>query len=110
MANAVLPTGGETREGNKKVVYFDHDGPNPYPTGGEDFTNSMVKALGLSSLDFLSVAGASDNGGFFAAVRFSAKGTQPAAKILWFVQTTGAEVANGTDLSARSIRMRAVSP
>ena len=110
MADTILPTGGETREGLKKVIYFDHDGPNPYPTGGEELTKSMINKLGLTNLDFLSACGGGDNGAHSVVVRFSTKGSQQTAKIIWSTVADGLEVANGANLSSRFVRLRAVGP
>lgn len=106
MADKLLPQGGESREDNKKVTYFDHDGPASYTTGGETIT---AASLGLSVIDFVSTM-AGDNGTHFCIARISAKGEQPSFKLLWFTCVDGAEVANAANLSARFTRFRVVSP
>lgn len=72
---------------NKRFVVSTITFDNSYPTGGEPLAPS---ALGLASVDFLSVS--STNANTFAWDRAN-------NKIKAFVRTTGAEVANATDLS-----------
>jgi hypothetical protein len=106
MADKLLPTGGESREGIKRVVYIDHDGPNPYATGGETIT---AKQLNLSAIDHVS-ASASDNAAHFCTPVYANKGSFKEFKLLWSTVADGAEVANGTNLSARFCRLRVVAP
>jgi hypothetical protein len=82
-------------------VMKDHDGPASYPTGGEVIT---AISLGLKQI-FSVVASGSDNGAQFTCVRFATKKGVTSFKLLWFVNTTGAEVANAVDLSARFCRL-----
>lgn len=73
---------------NKRFVVATVTFDNSYPTGGEPLAAS---ALGLASIDFLSLSGTNAN--TFVWDRAN-------NKIKAFVRTTGAEVANATDLSA----------
>ena len=80
----------------------DHDGPTSYTSpGGETIT-----ALSLGFKRVLAVfAMASDDGTQFAMARIAAKKTATSFRLLWYLSTTGAEIANATNLSARSLKL-----
>lgn len=87
-----------------KECYIDLDGPNPYAADGQTLNASD---LGFKQIHHAS-AGGSDNGDQFCAVSHTAHGPVPSVKVAWFVMSTGAEVANGVDLSGRFVRVRVV--
>lgn len=84
--------------------YVDVDGPSSYAADGQALSASD---LGLKLIHFAS-AGGSDNGDQFCAVGHASKGPVTTVKVAWFVNSTGAEVANGVDLSGRFVRVRVV--
>ena len=90
--------------GSLREVYVDLDGPASYAADGQTLNASDV---GFKHILFAS-AGGSDNGDQFCAVGHASKGTNTAVKVAWFVSSTGAEVANAVDLSARFVRVRVV--
>lgn len=90
--------------GMLKEVYVDVDGPSSYVADGQTINASD---LGFSYILHAS-AGGSDNGDQFCAVGHASKGAVKSVKVAWFVMSTGAEVANGVDLSGRFVRVRVV--
>ena len=82
----------------------DHDGPASYTTGGETIT---AAGLGFKRIISVMTSGA-DDGSAFCAVRHSVKKTQVSFRLQWYVATTGAEVANATNLSARFCRLQII--
>lgn len=101
-------------EGAKVVSVITKAGPASYaqlsnatpPTGGQ-----VVSAVefGLKYIEYLDVS-VSDNGQYSA---FATPGTSEALacdtwRLAWFTRATGAEVAATTDLSGRTVRLRAV--
>lgn len=85
-------------------LYVDLDGPSSYVADGQSLT---AQDLGLRWIYHAS-AGGSDNGDQFCAVGHASKGPVTSVKVAWFVMSTGAEVANGVDLSGRFTRVRVV--
>jgi hypothetical protein len=81
---------------------IDHDGPNPYPTGGE-----VVTALSLGFKLIHYIGGSVSNGSSAKVVTGGTikKGGSTSTLIIWSTRTTGAEVANGTDLTADSCKL-----
>ena len=90
--------------GSLVELYIDLDGPSSYATGGQTLN---ATDLGLRKILHAS-AGASDNGAQFCAVAHASHSSVSSVKVLWFVNTTGAEVAAAQDLSARFVRVRVV--
>lgn len=94
--------------------------PNPNPTGGQ-----AVPAVrfGLTKIDFM-IGGVSDSGVYFVrAIPTSPSGSpsaptnqiplgasQSTYALQWYIEATGAEVANGTNLSNEVVRCWAVGP
>lgn len=113
MANRIV---SETIMGTKRILIIDHDGPTSYTNtgvfstsgetlnaldlgfGGFDYIDSdLLSSDGLNYVQILPV-GASTSGNF---------GTPSASvTIHWIVQASNAEVANGVNLSTKSIRLR----
>lgn len=90
--------------GTLTELYVDLDGPASYLADGQSLT---AQDLGLRWILHAS-AGGSDNGDQFCAVGHAAKGAVTSVKVAWFVSSTGAEVADEQDLSARFTRVRVV--
>lgn len=89
-------------DGALKEIFVDLDGPSSYAADGQAV---VASDLGLRWIYGVS-AGGSDNGDQFCAAACASKGPVTTFKVAWFVNTTGAEVANGVDLSARFVRVR----
>jgi len=83
---------------------IDHDGPSSYTTGGEVINAS---ALGFKTISFVQGA-ASQGGGNLAEAAILAKKSATSFKLVWFVRTTGAEVANAVDLHTDSVKLLVV--
>lgn len=99
--------------GEKYEKVFDHQGPASYnntgtfATSGETIT---AISLGFGGLDTLGASGLSASGLYTAMVFLVNAGNANAVKsavIHWFVQATGAEVANAVNLSGEVIRFTA---
>ena len=108
MADKPLP-GYDTSFGNKKAWVGDHFGPASYVTGGERFT---AHQLGWGGIDFILPGNGSRiqilsmSRDYSISVLFdtAAVGAVPAVTIRW-ANVFGAEVAQGTDLSAEAVRL-----
>lgn len=89
--------------GDLQAIFYDITGPASYAADGQSVT---VADLGLKYIHFAS-SGGSDNGDQFTATSHLGNAGFPvtAIKVAWFVVGTGAEVANGVDLSARTVRL-----
>lgn len=90
--------------GTLTELYVDVPGPAVYAADGQALTASD---LGLRKILHAS-AGASDNGDQFCAVSHTSHSSVTSVNVQWFVSSTGAEVANGVDLSGRFVRVRVV--
>lgn len=111
---AVRPLSGYPNAiGGKWESIVDHPGPSSYtqvatgtpPTGGDTVT---AAEFGLKYIESIS-AELSDNGQY-TVLAFNGSGSQPltSAVLQWTVATTGAQVTGSTNLSARTVRLRAV--
>ena len=89
--------------GDLSAAFYDITGPASYAADGQSVT---AADLGLKYIHFAS-SGGSDNGDQFTAVSHLGNAGFPVTtvKIAWFVMSTGAEVANAVDLSARTVRV-----
>lgn len=110
MANKQLD-GYMNQVGDKLEVIVDHDGPasyanpTPFTANGEVINASdfglgafeVVDPMGLSSDQLNTVLCVVGDGSGKAATT---------CRIHWFVQSTGAEVANAVNLSGKSIRLQ----
>ena len=106
MANVPLP-GYVTAFGGKKFSIVDHSGPSSYAAGGETINASDV---GMGGLDRISASQYSMSGTYSVVVLYPALANAisvTSVKLAWYVVGTGAQVTNGTDLSAEHIRMEA---
>ena len=82
-------------------------GPKSYTTGGV-LVSAQVFGL-LSTVRFWMPETLSKSGPYFVKVLRTGTGvTASVALFQWFVQSTGAQVANATDLSAETIRVIAI--
>jgi len=122
MAN-VFVQGYPTPSGSKILCIFDHSGPTSYSNiGSSSGTGDVVNAsdLGLGGFDSVN--------GSFSAYDFTntynvkmlwAPASSPAAPasdgavgsfvLQWFVISTGLEVANTTNLSAKTVRLHVIA-
>ena len=100
--------GYETYIGNKKMAIVDITGPNPYvntatfSTSGQPITAAQ---LGWGGIEM--IIGSVSSDGLDNVVIGSPTGGVAAATVNlhWFVIATAAEVANGVDLSAKTVRL-----
>lgn len=100
--------------GGRLESVITHAGPASYtaitvaspPTGGDTL---YATEFGLKAFDSVEVLGCSDDGQYSAYPVWNAGiGDRPSSvKLLWITAAGGAEVAGGTVLSARSLRIRA---
>lgn len=103
MADTVV-TGYVDVWGKHAAGPVDHVGPASYSTGGETITGSYY---GLRSLDYVG-GGVSESGTYFVLGGPTAGGLRATQKLLWFIASSGAEVGEGTDLSAETVRILVV--
>ena len=96
MAGLTYSIVDNTVEGNKRVITADITFDASYPTGGEVVSPAD---LGLQSILFMHVNSKAGN-----LIQFDAA----AVKLMAYVSSTGLQVASTTDLSAVSVRVRAV--
>jgi len=84
--------------------FVDHDGPASYTTGGEIVTGAK---LGFKQIAFIAGSVSADGTdlveGFVGQKKMASS-----AKLIWSVRTTGAEEANATNLSAKSVKLLVV--
>ena len=92
-------------EGSKWGAIANVTGPTSYTTGG--FTLSAV-SFGMSQIEYAD-GGVSSAGTHTYFVKAASASNKPSATItvIAFVVATGAQVANGVDLSASNFRMQA---
>jgi hypothetical protein len=100
--------GYETEWANKKVMCIDVTGPASYVNTGTFSTSGHAmnaSDFGWGGFDFVSAMISSDG----LDIGYVASGTAGVSfstfNLHWFVIATGAEVANGVDLSAKTIRL-----
>jgi len=80
---------------------IDHDGPSSYTTGGETINAS---ALGFKNVVAV-FSMASKAGSRTTQAYIGSKGIATSFKLVWITRTNGAEIGNGTDLSADSCKL-----
>jgi hypothetical protein len=88
--------------GGLKEKYIDLDGLASYTTGGQTLT---AGDCGFRYI-FAAEAGAGDNAAHHCAVVHATKGPVTSVKVMWFVASTGAELAAAQNVSARFTRVR----
>ena len=89
------------RTGNFSRRVAQYTGPSSYVTGGDSFP---PETLGLGQIQVLLFELAINAAGTVRGLVYDTTNE----KVLWYVLDTGAEVANGTDLSGFSARFEAV--
>lgn len=118
MANRILP-GYNMPVGEKIDLIIDHDGPSSYTNSGVFSTSGETlnaSDIGLGGLEMVNAGMLSSDGLNFVQITPTNQSTSTTAvgtggnaltsvKIHWYVLASGAEVANGTNLSAKSIRL-----
>jgi len=77
-----------------------YTGPASYVTGGDAFVPGDLK---LGTIDFIAFELAIDAAGVIYGLVYDTANE----KVIWYVLSTGLEVANGTDLSGFSARFAA---
>lgn len=98
----VIKGQGETPIANYRTRIVDIDGLTSYTTGGQAIT---AQSLGLKKVFFAFSMACSDASNFTAPL-IAAKGeNNTSLKLMWFVNTTGAEVANGVNLSSKNTKL-----
>lgn len=96
-----LADDGRNVTGNRRVVTGTYTGPTSYATGGDAID---ADDLGLARIQALTLGVAADaSNANPRLLRLNAAGT----KIIWYVPSTGAEVANATNLSAFTASLQA---
>lgn len=86
--------------GNRRVNNGTYTGPTSYATGGDPIAAADV---GLSDIRFLELNAALDANNANPRLLVS---NRAGTKIMWFVPSTAAEVANGTNLSGFTAQIR----
>ncbi len=112
-AGAQLP-GYPAALGDRYISVVDHKGTASYltlvnanpPTGGDTITAAEAGLKFITEV----IGGLSDDGQFRCEGTVGAGGGAEAtqAKLLWSVTNTGAQVANATNLSARTARVTVI--
>lgn len=89
--------------GDLTCVFLDVTGPSSYLADGQAIA---IADLGFRYIHYAS-SGASDNGDQFTAISHLGNTGFPVTSVnlQWFVASTGSEVANAVDLSARTVRV-----
>lgn len=113
MANRIV---SNVQMGPKHFVVIDHDGPASYnntgtfTTSGETLNATDLGYGGFEFVDEISLSSDQLNTVLIALPGLSTSGNfgdaRPTTVIHWFVQATGAEVANTVNLSGKSVRLR----
>lgn len=107
MANTdkILP-GYEESVGAKLFAIVDHYGPSSYVNG----TGEVYPASNLQRGGFDAVEGSVSFSGTYEALVFYGSTNigngVPSVTLRWYVVSTGAEVANATNLSAEAVRLK----
>lgn len=105
-ATRKVKLGYATPIANKALVVWEETGPSSYATGGytitAESTTTALNSLGLRGFDAAG-GGMDTTAGYEVILGPASSGSGPGAtlKVLWRVANTGAEVGNGTDLSAK---------
>lgn len=110
--NPTLP-GYPQPVGEKYEKVFDHQGPASYNNTGTFSTSGETLtaiSLAFGGFDTLGANGLSASGLYTCLVQLVNSGNAnavPSARIYWFVQSTGAQVANAVNLSGEVVRFTA---
>lgn len=90
--------------GKHAASAIDHAGSTSYTTGG---TTLRASLYGLRSFDFVG-GNMTISGTYYVMGKAISKGSKTTYKMVWFVTATNAEVANGVNLSAETVRLLAI--
>jgi hypothetical protein len=83
-------------------------GPTAYDSTNKDIVSATMFGGGPNTKVLEAhVGGLADSGTYFTRLRYGGEGPTTSFKLIWYVVATGAEVANGVDLSAERYRLRA---
>lgn len=103
MALTITPVAGaKSVSGTIREEFFDVRFDSSYPTGGEVVT---PRDFGLLALYGISIVGG-NTAAMPYRVAFNLAPTVPTDPLRLYVETAGAQVANGTDLSTLTFRVR----
>lgn len=93
--------------GNKRIGIISHTGPASYPTAGETI---YASAFGLKYVEFVAATGSDPSGTYVCEPVLFGSGQDGVSsfKLVWRTRTTGAEVANTTDVHASTVRLMAI--
>lgn len=113
MANRTLP-GYVGVIKNKQESVFDHDGPASYSNvvvnaGTGDVINCSDLGMSIDAFESVDPIGLSSDGLNYCLVSYTNGGSGnavPSVSLRWFVLATNAEVANGVNLSGKSVRLQ----
>lgn len=113
MANRVLPGYVGVLKSKQEVV-FDHDGPASYSNvvvnaGTGDMILTTDLGMPIDAIEVLNVDGLSSDGLNYCFAEYVNGGggnAVPSVRLRWIVLATNAEVANGVNLSGKSIRIQ----
>lgn len=83
---------------------FDIDGSSSYTTGGTSIT---AASLGLSKIFFVHCMAANDSSHHVQAAGVG-KGFRTSFKLMWFVASTGAELAAAQNVSSKSAKVMVI--
>lgn len=105
MANCVAQAGIDQhdRSAMKLFKYLLYTGPVSYTTFGDTFAPADV---GLGKIDFINPIGNAYSKA--NTTMYLLSWDQNSQTVVWYVPNTGAEVANGTNLSAYTVLIEAV--
>lgn len=118
MANRIVSS---TQVGAKYIVTFDHDGPASYANAGGFITHGEIinaADIGMGGFEFIDSGDLSTDAlhtvlGLLPSQSSSTDPVNmpapasPTFRLMWFVQATGAEVANAVNLSTKTVRLKA---
>ena len=91
---------------NKRMLVTNHFGPTSYTTGGETVA---IRPLGMGGADWVGQWANSLSGLYYGMIFLPAKlGPVSQVTIQWFEFAGGGEVANGTNLSAETLRLAVI--
>lgn len=93
---------GEDGSDTKRRTQAIYTGPAAYVTGGDPFVPADVKLGGIHLLDFSAASDAPFTTAYTLVYDYVNQ------KVIWLVQTTGLQVANGVNLSGASARFEAI--
>lgn len=121
MANRFLPGYPHAMRNGVTEAIFDHDGPNPYSnvatnggTGDVILSTALTGNAGTLGISMGNSDAISSDGLNYVLIEYLPYGAAAGQdghqvsqiRLRWFVLATNAEVANGVDLSGKSVRLQ----